>query len=74
SLRYIAKLTPELLEVKLSIVKKSNKIAQINPCDNIFIIQSDWYQSNPLIIQGPGAGKEVTSAAVLNDLIEVLKS
>ena len=29
--------------------------ANLNPCDNIFSIKSNWYKENPLIIQGPGA-------------------
>ncbi len=71
--RYIASITPEKLSVKLQVVDKNSPYAHLNPCDNIFIIHSDYYGTNPLIIRGPGAGKEVTAAGVLNDLIKVLK-
>ncbi len=46
----------------------NDPLAQISPCDNIFVIETNWYQNNPLIIRGPGAGKEVTAAAVQSDL------
>ncbi len=48
-------------------------LAQISPCDNIFVIKTKWYSDNPLIIRGPGAGREVTAAAVQSDLIAVLQ-
>ena len=45
----------------------------LNPNDNIFIIYSDYYQSQPLIIRGPGAGNKVTAAGVVNDVLTLLK-
>ncbi len=71
---YVATITPELLKVKLEIVNTNHAFANLNPCDNIFQIQSIWYAANPLIIQGPGAGREVTAAGVLNDLIYLLRN
>jgi len=32
-------------------------------------IWSDRYASQPLIIQGPGAGPEVTAAALIDDVL-----
>lgn len=72
-LRYVAELTPQKLTIKLQVFDKDSPYAHLNPCDNIFIIHSEYYDKNPLILRGPGAGKEVTAAGVLNDLIEVLK-
>ncbi|HAH03846.1 MAG TPA: hypothetical protein DCL36_13070, partial [Vibrio sp.] len=37
-------------------------------CDNIFAIESKWYKDNPLVIRGPGAGREVTAGAIQSDL------
>lgn len=53
---------------KLKVVDLNDPLAQISPCDNIFEITSRWYKDNPLIIRGPGAGREVTAAAVQSDL------
>jgi aspartokinase/homoserine dehydrogenase 2 len=49
-------------------VDNSDPLAQISPCDNIFVIKTQWYNHNPLIIRGPGAGREVTAAAIQSDL------
>ncbi|NVK88292.1 MAG: bifunctional aspartate kinase/homoserine dehydrogenase II [Gammaproteobacteria bacterium] len=56
-----------LVEVPLD-----DPLAQVAPCDNIFVIQSKWYQDNPLVIRGPGAGREVTAAAVQSDLNQII--
>ncbi len=45
-----------------------NALANLTPGDNIFVINSKWYSDNALVIQGPGAGKEVTAAGVHSDL------
>ncbi len=52
---------------------QSEPLTQLSPCDNVFQVTSKWYQNNPLIIRGPGAGKEVTAAAVQSDLNHLLK-
>ncbi|MGJ8663408.1 MAG: hypothetical protein ACSHWU_07150, partial [Marinicella sp.] len=74
SLRYLAQVTHDELRVELVAVDASHAAATLNPGDNIFIIDTQWYAGNPLVIQGPGAGREVTAAGVLNDLIDVLQS
>ncbi|NVJ60175.1 MAG: hypothetical protein HWE27_07295 [Gammaproteobacteria bacterium] len=57
---------------ELIAVKKCDPLAQLTPCDNVFVIHSLLYKNNPLVIQGPGAGREVTAAAIQSDLIKVL--
>jgi homoserine dehydrogenase len=39
--------------------------------DNRVAIWSDRYRAQPLVIQGPGAGAEVTAAALLDDALRV---
>ncbi len=39
--------------------------------DNKVAIFSDRYDTNPLVIQGPGAGAEVTAAALLDDVLKI---
>ncbi|HEY0296038.1 MAG TPA: hypothetical protein VGC69_11965 [Bordetella sp.] len=41
--------------------------------DNRVAIHSDRYPDQPLLIQGPGAGAEVTAAALLDDVLALLK-
>ena len=55
-------------QVGLVYVGKDDVLASLKPGDNIFVINSQWYTDNALVIQGPGAGKEVTAAGVHSDL------
>lgn len=42
--------------------------------DNIVAIHSCRYEHQPLVIQGPGAGAEVTAAALLDDVIAIAEA
>jgi len=42
--------------------------------DNRVAIFSDRYREQPLVIQGPGAGAEVTAAALLDDVLRVARN
>ena len=42
--------------------------------DNLVAITSCRYRDQPLVIRGPGAGAEVTAAALLDDVLRVLRS
>ncbi|MBQ4813405.1 bifunctional aspartate kinase/homoserine dehydrogenase II [Pseudoalteromonas luteoviolacea] len=55
-------------KVGIAYVDNGSAIANLTPGDNIFVITSQWYETNPLVIQGPGAGKEVTAAGIHSDL------
>ncbi|MCG7569772.1 bifunctional aspartate kinase/homoserine dehydrogenase II [Pseudoalteromonas sp. CNC9-20] len=61
-------------QVGLVAVAQSNPLAGLSPGDNIFVINSRWYAQNALVIQGPGAGKEVTAAGVHSDLYWLIES
>ncbi len=68
-LRYVARLERDgQATVGLEALEPHHPFVNLRPCDNIFAIETDWYRSNPLILQGPGAGREVTAAAVQADL------
>jgi aspartokinase/homoserine dehydrogenase 2 len=71
-LRYTGSLKLEGNRVKAKVgiayVDTKSALANLTPGDNIFVIRSQWYQNNPLVIQGPGAGKEVTAAGIHSDL------
>ncbi|MEC4091216.1 bifunctional aspartate kinase/homoserine dehydrogenase II [Pseudoalteromonas rubra] len=55
-------------KVGIAQVAQGSAIANLTPGDNIFVITTQWYEQNPLVIQGPGAGKEVTAAGIHSDL------
>lgn len=79
-IRYIARfslvkdnkgLQKMVARVSLETLDKADAFAQLTPCDNIFQIKSLWYQNNPLIIRGPGAGRDVTAGGIHADLVNV---
>ena len=61
-------------KVGIAYVPKSEAVANLTPGDNIFVINTQWYNQNALVIQGPGAGKEVTAAGVHSDLYWLVKN
>jgi aspartokinase/homoserine dehydrogenase 2 len=74
-LRYVAQFS--FNDGKLQATVGLQKLAITHPFstisagDNIFQIKSLWYQNNPLIIRGPGAGREVTAGALHSDLVNL---
>jgi len=60
-------------KVSLEVLPQSDAFANLSPCDNIFQICSRWYQENPLIIRGPGAGRDVTAGGIHSDLVSICK-
>ena len=57
--------------VELKSYPKNHPFARITGSDNIVAYQTSRYQHQPLIVQGPGAGPEVTAAGVFADLLRV---
>jgi homoserine dehydrogenase len=64
----VASLTPEAASVGLRWVTPDHPLARCRPGDNMVEIQSSSYQALPLLIQGPGAGAEVTASRLLGEL------
>lgn len=68
-LRYIARLSRDgKATVGVEALSPEHALANLLPCDNVFAIESKWYKDNPLVIKGPGAGREVTAGALQSDL------
>lgn len=55
--------------VGLAAVQAEHPAASLRGTDNLFALTTDRYRSTPLVIQGPGAGAEVTAQALLGDLL-----
>ena len=70
SLRFVARLKDGCARVGLEILGSDDPLAGGRGTDNRVAIWSDRYAAQPLIIQGPGAGAEVTAAALLDDVIQ----
>ncbi len=71
-LRYVAELDAQgNASVGLQAVDTSHPFSNINLTDNIVQFETERYSANPLVIQGPGAGTEVTAAGVFADLLRL---
>jgi len=72
-LRYVGELDviTQKLEVKLISVAKSTALGQLKGADNLIEIYTKSYGEIPIVIQGAGAGKEVTARGVLTDILKI---
>jgi bifunctional aspartokinase / homoserine dehydrogenase 1 len=57
--------------VRLRTYPATHAFARLNRTDNVVQFQTRRYTPNPLIVQGPGAGPEVTAAGVFADLLRL---
>lgn len=68
-LRYVARFEAGgKARVGLEALAPEHPLATLLPCDNVFAIESHWYRDNPLVIRGPGAGRDVTAGAIQSDI------
>lgn len=72
-LRYVGDLSTETgeLEVKLISVPQNSALGQIKGSDSIFEIYTEAYATQPLVIQGAGAGAAVTARGVFGDILRL---
>ena len=71
TLRYTGSLTDNKIKVGIQSVPKSSSLGQLRGTNNLIQIRTKRYNDQPLIIQGPGAGKEVTAAGVMTDILSI---
>jgi len=73
-LRYVGRLdSTGKATVGLESVDPSHPFSNINLTDNIVQFKTDRYSASPLVVQGPGAGPEVTAGGVFSDLLRLAK-
>ena len=70
-LRYRATATRDAVTVGLVEVLASSSLGALDGTDNQFSFTTERYDTNPLVITGPGAGPAVTAAGVLNDVLKL---
>ncbi|MEG1026958.1 MAG: bifunctional aspartate kinase/homoserine dehydrogenase I, partial [Flavobacterium sp.] len=76
-LRYVGELSGDLqqqkgiLETKLIKVDKNSALGQLSGSDSIFEIYTESYGDRPIIIQGAGAGAQVTARGVFGDILRL---
>lgn len=71
-LRYVGVIDPTgQSRVELRTYPKDHAFARIQGSDNIVAFTTRRYEKQPLIVQGPGAGPEVTAAGAFADLLRL---
>lgn len=71
-LRFVGSVDHEgTASVRLRRYSDEHPFARIHRTDNIVRFQTRRYHENPLIVQGPGAGPDVTAAGIFTDLLRV---
>ncbi len=60
------------IEVAMRPFPEDHPFARLEGTDNMLIFHTRRYYKNPLIIQGPGAGAEVTAAGIFADLLRLV--
>ncbi|RMH88621.1 homoserine dehydrogenase [Lysobacter pythonis] len=73
-LKFIARYAHGEASVGLEALPRAHPLAAGGGTDNRVAIWSDRYRAQPLVIQGPGAGAEVTAAALLDDVLRLTLS
>jgi len=70
-LRFVARLDERGASVGLVELPPDHAFAHLRPTDNVVQFTTARYRNNPLVVQGPGAGPDVTAAGVFADLLRV---
>ena len=71
-LRFVGVIEPEgKSRVRLESYPVDHPFARIQLTDNIIQFQTDRYNENPLVVQGPGAGPAVTAGGVFADVLRL---
>ncbi len=72
-LRYVGSLDAATGKASVGLVEleRSHTFANINLTDNVVRFLTRRYNENPLVVQGPGAGPEVTAGGIFADLLRV---
>ncbi|MBA2710545.1 MAG: bifunctional aspartate kinase/homoserine dehydrogenase I [Tatlockia sp.] len=72
-LYYVGTISKEgKLEASIQCLPNKHPFSALEGTDNIILFRTQRYKERPLIIQGPGAGAEVTAAGIFSDLLRLI--
>ena len=60
--------------MRLAVLPATHAFAHSRLTDNVVQFTTRRYCDNPLLVQGPGAGPEVTAAGIFADLLRIAES
>jgi homoserine dehydrogenase len=70
-LRFAAQVEDGRCRVGPTLVSAASPLGRLSGTDNLVEFTTRWYNPNPLVVQGRGAGTDATAAGVLSDIIEL---
>ncbi|MED6146355.1 hypothetical protein PIB30_033657 [Stylosanthes scabra] len=70
-LRYVCVIEGSSCEVGIQELPKNSALGRLRGSDNVLEIYTRCYSSQPLVIQGAGAGNDTTAAGVLADIVDI---
>ncbi|MCY1547400.1 Bifunctional aspartokinase/homoserine dehydrogenase 1 [compost metagenome] len=70
-LRFIASFEDGKARIGLTAVDGNHPFYSLAGSENIVSFTTDRYETNPLVVKGPGAGAEVTAMGVFADIISL---
>lgn len=70
-LRYVADIRDGKVEVGLKAVSASGPIGSLKGTDNIMNVTTTDSYSTPLVVQGSGAGVDVTASGIVCDMVDI---
>ena len=71
-LRYVGILQNKKASAGIKEIPKNHMLASTKGSDNIIAFTTLRYSKTPLVVQGPGAGADVTAMGVFSDLLKLL--
>jgi homoserine dehydrogenase len=72
-LRYLATVSEGKCRVGLEKVDKDSPFGRLQGTNNMIVFTTNRYNQSPLIVQGPGAGAEITASGVLSDILSMAR-
>jgi aspartokinase/homoserine dehydrogenase 1 len=71
-LRYVASLDEKGARAGLRTIPQTHPVAMAGGNDNVISFFTKRYSRTPLVVQGPGAGADVTAMGVFSDILKLL--
>jgi aspartokinase/homoserine dehydrogenase 1 len=72
-LQYLGTITADAISVGVRAVDADTPFARLQGTENMVAFTTDRYEETPLVVQGPGAGAEVTAAGLLADVVKAAR-
>lgn len=70
-LRYLVEVRPGDTRVGLVAVPQATPLGRLRGTDNLISFRTARYAERTMLVAGPGAGREVTAAAVFSDILQI---